>query len=216
MHRLRPRVASTPVSPAVGAAGVFWRGPICSSSPEKMESGCLNTSFSKAGTTLRKVAGGRGGLGVLVRVPGLVKPPSLVSSAVEALLLLHVETHDIPRLRFFSSGSSSIGEVAFECRAEVRSDSFCWQRGMYLEKEALKESWSFRMEGRGVRSKSGGSSTSANNSSSRDTASVLFVAVFCMVRFSGVLCRPIYSGSFCAMIGVVRLKRAEMESANGE
>jgi hypothetical protein len=50
------------------------------------------------GTMLLNMAEGSGGLGVLVRVPGLVKPPSLVSSAVEALLLLPVEMQDMPRL----------------------------------------------------------------------------------------------------------------------
>jgi hypothetical protein len=51
----------------------------------------------KSGTMLRKVEEGGGGLGVLVRDTGLVKPPSLVNSAVVTLLLLHVETVDIPR-----------------------------------------------------------------------------------------------------------------------
>jgi hypothetical protein len=71
----------------------------------------------------RKVADGGGGLGVLVREMGLVKPPSLVNSAVVTLLLLHVDTVDIPRTGL-SSECSSTGELAFElaCNAVVKSD----------------------------------------------------------------------------------------------
>lgn len=76
-----------------------------------------------------KVEAGRGGLGVFARVPGLVKPPSLVNSAVETLLLLQT---DMPRTGLLYC--SSMGEAALEfdcnCRAEVRRDC-CWsQRGL--------------------------------------------------------------------------------------
>lgn len=106
---------------------------------------------------------------MLVRVPGLVKPPSLVSSAADMLLLLQVEALDKPRRKDAVSASSSTGELVLECSAWVRSDSLrshC--EGLVFEKEALKESCSFSAEGLGVHSKSGGSSTSANNSSSID------------------------------------------------
>ncbi len=66
---------------------------------------------------------GSGGLGVHVLVPGLVKPPSLVRSAVETVLLLQVEMHDMPRGGSLSEWSST-GELVFEadCNAEVSSD----------------------------------------------------------------------------------------------
>jgi hypothetical protein len=72
---------------------------------------------------VRNVDEGGGGLGVLVRETGLVKPPSLVNSAVVTLLLLHVDTVDIPRIGLLSDCSST-GELAFElaCRALVKSD----------------------------------------------------------------------------------------------
>jgi len=60
--------------------------------------------------------------------------------------------------------------------------------GMALEKEALKESCSFKPEGRGVRSKSGGSSTSATMSSSEAWEVAMFVGWFCIARLAGVLC----------------------------
>lgn len=112
------------------------------------------------------IAEGRGGLGVLVRVPGLVKPPSLVNSAVVPLVLLQVETHDMPR-RGLCSDFSSTGELAFEFdfSAEVRSDSFRSRMGVDLVKDVVEE-WSFKGAGRGVRAGSGGSSTSATTSSS--------------------------------------------------
>ena len=83
---------------------------------------------------------GGGGLGVLVRDTGLVKPPSLVSSAVVMLLLLHVETVDIPRVGLLSDCSST-GELAFElaCSAVVKSDCCRSQRGFDLMKEVVEE-----------------------------------------------------------------------------
>ena len=84
------------------------------------------------------VAEGSGGLGVLVRVPGLVKSPSLVNSAVVQLLLLHVETHDIPRtgLLWFCS---STGELVFEfdLSADVRRDSLRSKIGLDLVKDVV-------------------------------------------------------------------------------
>ena len=119
----------------------------------------------------REETGGSGGLGVLVRVPGLVMSPSLVSSAVDALLLLQVEVQDMPR------GTSSTGEESVECRAVDRSEVWRSQRGACFAKEPLKESCSLRAEGRGVRCKSGGSSTSANMSSSEDMAGAALVGM---------------------------------------
>jgi hypothetical protein len=86
-----------------------------------------------------KAAEGRGGLGVQGRVPGLVKPPSLVRSAVP-LLLLHVETHDMPRTGLASEWSST-GELALEpdLSAEVRSDAFRSITGFDLLKDAEEE-----------------------------------------------------------------------------
>jgi hypothetical protein len=88
----------------------------------------------------RNVDGGGGGLGVLVRDTGLVKPPSLVKSAVVTLLLLHVETVDIPRVGLLSDCSST-GEVAAElaCNAVVRSDCCRSNRGFVLAKEVVEE-----------------------------------------------------------------------------
>ena len=88
----------------------------------------------------RNVDEGGGGLGVLVRDTGLVKPPSLVNSAVVALVLLQVEIVDMPRMGLWSDCSST-GELALElaCNAVVRSD--CWrsQRGFDLVKEVVEE-----------------------------------------------------------------------------
>jgi hypothetical protein len=85
---------------------------------------------------LWNVDAGGGGLGVLVRDTGLVKPPSLVRSAVVTLLLLHVEAVDIPRTGLLSQCSST-GELAFEvaCKAVVKSDCCRSQRGFDLTKE---------------------------------------------------------------------------------
>ena len=76
--------------------------------------GCAN-GFLKIGTILWKVEGGSGGLGVHALVPGLVKPPSLVSSAVDALLLLQVDAQDMPRRKVVDSADSSIGELVAGC-----------------------------------------------------------------------------------------------------
>jgi hypothetical protein len=125
---------------------------------------------------------GGGGLGVLVRDTGLVKPPSLVKSAVVTLLLLQVETVDMPRMGLLSE-FSSVGEPEFEsaCSAVVRSDSCGSQRGLDLANEVLEENWSFSVAGRGVRPNSGGSSPSATMSSSD-------------VKFGGVVL-----GTLCAL-----------------
>lgn len=108
-----------------------------------------------------------GGLGVLVRVPGLVKSPSLVNSAVVPLLLLHVEMQESPRLGLLS-GRSSTGELAFDVdlSALVKRDSFRSQTGFDLAKDVVEEWRSCRGAGRGVRPSSGGSSRSAMASSS--------------------------------------------------
>ena len=84
-------------------------------------------------------AEGRGGLGVQGRVPGLVKPPSLVRSAVP-LLLLHVETHDMPRTGL-ASECSSTGELALEpdLSAEVRSEALRSMTGFDLVKDVDEE-----------------------------------------------------------------------------
>jgi hypothetical protein len=88
----------------------------------------------------RNVDGGGGGLGVLVRDTGLVKPPSLVKSAVVTLLLLHVETVDIPRIGLLSDCSST-GEVAAElaCSAVVKSDCCRSSRGADLVNDVVDE-----------------------------------------------------------------------------
>jgi hypothetical protein len=126
---------------------------------------------------------------VQARVPGLVRPPSLVSSAVEMLVLLHIETHDMPRAGLCWS---STGELTLEvdCRAVVKSDSFRSMRGFDLEKEACEEWRMVKGEGRGARPGSGGSSTSAGSSSSAvmDRGSVL--GVFCMMEAAGAPVLP--------------------------
>lgn len=87
-----------------------------------------------------KVAEGGGGLGVLVRDTGLVKPPSLVNSAVVALVQLHVETVDMPRTGL-SSECSSTGELAVELAwsAVVKRDCCRSHRGFDLVKEVDEE-----------------------------------------------------------------------------
>lgn len=77
---------------------------------------------------------------MLARDTGLVKPPSLVNSAVVMLLLLHVEIVDIPRIGLWSDCSST-GELAFElaCKAVVRSDCCRSQRGFDLVNEVVEE-----------------------------------------------------------------------------
>jgi hypothetical protein len=160
------------------------------------------------GTMLLNVAEGSGGLGVVVRVPGLVKPPSLVSSAVEALLLLPVEMQDMPRLDTDLSALSSTGELVLdECNALVRRD--CWRSyrgGVAFEKEALKDSCSFKAEGRGVGFESGGSSTSARMSSSADRAEAVLGGTIETDRLSGI---PTWLRSF----GVMALGPVARDSA---
>jgi len=70
------------------------------------------------------------------RVPGLVKPPSLVRSVVP-LLLLHVEMHDMPRTGL-ASDRLSTGELVVDpdLRAEVSSDSLRSQTGFDFVKGA--------------------------------------------------------------------------------
>lgn len=119
------------------------------------------------GTMLANVEEGGGGLGVLVRVPGLVQPPSLVSSAMEAvLLLLQVEAHDIPRLGAVVSKYSSVGESTGEWNALVNKDvlrSLC--AGAVFSYAFLKDICRSIWE-RETCGWSGGSSTSATTSSS--------------------------------------------------
>jgi hypothetical protein len=108
---------------------------------------------------------------------------------VEMLVLLHVETHDMPRAGLCWS---STGELTLEvdCRAVVKSDSFRSMRGFDLEKEACDEWRMVKGEGRGARPGSGGSSTSADSSSSAvmDRGSVL--GVFCMMEAAGAPVLP--------------------------
>jgi hypothetical protein len=90
---------------------------------------------------LQNVDEGGGGLGVLVRDTGLVKPPSLVRSAVVMLVLLHVETMDIPRIGLLSDCSST-GELVFElaCSALVsREVGARSERGIDLVKDVFEE-----------------------------------------------------------------------------
>lgn len=75
------------------------------------------------GTILANEDEGGGGLGELVRVPGLVQPPSLVSSAMDVpLVLLQTEAQDNPRLKVVDSEYSSVGEGVGECNAFVSKD----------------------------------------------------------------------------------------------
>lgn len=124
MQRLRPRLASTAFS-LKSEVGRCCRGPMFSSSCRIMETGWLK-GVVKIGAMPRNVVDGSGGLGVLDRVPGLVKPPSLVSSAVDAvLLLLRVEADDNPLDSVVDFGlDSSTGDPGpEEFKAFVRSDS---------------------------------------------------------------------------------------------
>ena len=108
---------------------------------------------------------GSGGLGVQGRVPGLVTPPSLVRSVVP-LLLLHVETHDMPRTGL-ASDRLSTGELVVDpdLRAEVSSDSLRSQTGFDFVKDAVEVFWSTKGIGRCAWG-SGGSSRSPMVSSS--------------------------------------------------
>jgi hypothetical protein len=110
-----------------------------SSSCETIDTGASCSFLLSVGNIPWKTAEGSGGLGVQGRVPGLVKPPSLVKSVI-ALLLLHVEIHDIPRTGLRSECSST-GEFTFEfdLRAEVRSDSLRSRIGFDFTKEDVDE-----------------------------------------------------------------------------
>ena len=123
MQRLRPRLASTAFS-LKSEVGRCCRGPMFSSC-RIMETGWSKSVLLKIGAMLGNVVDGSGGLGVLVRVPGVVKPPSLVSSAVDAvLLLLHVEADDNPLDSVDFGLDSSTGDPdPEEFKALVRSDS---------------------------------------------------------------------------------------------
>ena len=75
-----------------------------------------------------------------VRVPGLVKPPSLVSSAMVPLLLLQVETHDNPRVGLLSDSSSTAESVLdVDLSAVVRRDSLRSQMRLDFAKEVVEK-----------------------------------------------------------------------------
>ena len=102
-----------------------------------------------------------------------------------ALLLLQVDTQDIPRRREVESWSSSSEALGSECKALVRSDAFrSVGGGVALVNGGLK------VEGRGVRCKSGGSSTSAKRSSSEAINEAIFVGWFWIVRESTIPLLP--------------------------
>lgn len=143
IHRFLPNVASTPCSPAgVVALG----GALVSSSWPTRVIRCSDGFFVNGGSMVWIMVEGSGGLGVHVLVPGLVKPPSLVRSAVEMVLALHVEMHDRPRGGSRSEWSST-GELVFEtdCSAVVKSDVLRSMVGFeILVKDPLGECWIFR------------------------------------------------------------------------
>jgi len=142
---------------------------------------------------------GSGGLGVHGRVPGLVKPPSLVRSAVP-LLLLHVEMHDMPRLGL-SSNCSSAGELVSEpyLSAEVRSDSLRSRTGFDFAKEAVEDVWRFKGAGRWARG-SGGSSNSPTASSSAMTTGGAALAMLCGVSIRNAPCLPTWCCSLAMLV----------------
>ena len=147
---------------------------------------------------------GSGGLGVHVLVPGLVKPPSLVKSAVEIVLLLHVEMHDMPRGGSLSEWSS-IGELVFEadCSAVVRSEVLRSIAGFGIfVNDPFEECWVFKGAGRGVRPCSGGSSTSAGTSSSAAMVGGLVLRVVCIVLIPASPLLPTWSCSFAMFTSV--------------
>lgn len=199
IHRLRPRTASTfcsgfEVFVAVTASGTedFCSGPKFSSSWETTETGRPNGFLLKVGIMLWNVAEGSGGLGVLVRVPGLVRPSSLVRSAIVPLLLLHVEAHDRPREGSLL-GCSSTGELVWEFNlsAVVRRDSLRSKTGFDFAKDVVDECWRVRRAGRGVvRPNSGGSSASATISSSEAMAGGDVLGRLRVVSMMVVVCRP--------------------------
>lgn len=137
-----------------------------------------------------------------MRDTGLVKPPSLVKSAVVTLLLLHVEMVDIPRLGLWSDCSST-GELALElaCSAVVKRDCCRSQRGFDLVKEVVEEYCNFSVAGRGVRPGSGGSSTSATTSSSEVMAGGAVLGTLRTLPTSNAPCLLTCSCSF-AMVNV--------------
>lgn len=148
---------------------------------------------------------GIGGLGVQVLVPGLVKPPSLVKSAVEMVLLLHVEMHDMPRGGSLSEWSST-GELVFEtdCSAEVKRDVLRSMAGFEIfAKELWEECWVFKGAGRGVRPCSGGSSTSAGTSSSAAMVGGVVLMLVCIVLKPTPPLLPTWSCSFAMLAEVV-------------
>jgi len=75
--------------------------------------GCSNGFLLNIGIMVLNTDEGGGGLGVLARETGLVKPPSLVRSAVVTLLLLHMDAVDMPRAGLLSECSST-GELVLE------------------------------------------------------------------------------------------------------
>jgi hypothetical protein len=168
MQRLRPRLASTVVSePGIEA---FWKGGMFSSSCRTIETGPWWKLFLlKIGTILAKVEEGGGGLGVLVRVPGLVQPPSLVSSAIDVVLVvLQVEADDSPRRKAVVSANSSVGEGSGECNADVNRDVLrSLDAGAVFSNAFLNEICRTIWE-RETLEWSGGSSTSATTSSSSE------------------------------------------------
>lgn len=94
IHLFLPKVASTPCSPADSVSlGATTASVSCSTKVIR----CSDGFFVKGGSMVWIIVEGSGGLGVHVLVPGLVKPPSLVKSAVETVLALHVEIQDSPR-----------------------------------------------------------------------------------------------------------------------
>lgn len=184
MHLFLPKTAST--FPSLdGCTGAFRRGPRLSSSWATIEIGCSNVFLLYDGIMLWNTDEGGGGLGVQVRETGLVKPPSLVSSALVMLLLLQVEIVDMPRMGLVSE-CSSVGEPAFEpvCSAVVKSD--CWrsQRGFDFVKDAVGKGCKTNAVGRGVREGSGGSSRSATMSSSAVATGGAVFGTFSMLPVS--------------------------------
>lgn len=190
MHLLRPKTASTFCS-GFERTTTFCNGPMLSSSCKRIETGRSNGFLLNIGAIWWNAAEGSGGLGVLARVPGLVKPPSLVSSAAVPLLLLHVETHDRPRSSLLSDRSST-GEVVLELHfsALVRRDSLRSRTSLDLIKDVVDECWRVKGVGRTERSNSGGSSTSAMASSSALMAGTDVLGALWVVLMPAMLCLP--------------------------
>lgn len=200
IHLFLPNVASTPCSPA----GVVGLGAATASfsCPTKVIR-CSDGFLVNGGSMVWIIVEGSGGLGVQVRVPGLVNPPSLVRSAVEMVLLLHVEMHDMPRGGSLSEWSST-GELVFEadCSALVSNEVLRSMAGFeILVKEPLGECWIFKGAGRGVRPCSGGSSTSAGTSSSAAMVGGIVLGVVCSVPIPAAPVLPMWSCSFGMSVG---------------